>query len=442
MPAAESLARSIARTLRSRGHSAYLVGGCVRDLLLGLEPRDYDVATSATPDQILAEYPRAEQVGAHFGVLLVHQDGAEVEVATYRSDHEYLDGRRPHSVTFETEPEQDVARRDFTINALLLDPDTDEVLDFVGGRQDLALRLIRAIGDPEKRFREDHLRLLRAVRFAARLGFDIESETEAAIVRLHPLTTAVAPERARDELVRILTEGGARRGFEMLDRTGLLRELLPEVEAMKGVPQPPEFHPEGDVWTHTLLMLDKLPAGVSPTLALGVVLHDAGKPATFRVEDRIRFDGHVEEGIAIAGRILHRLRFSNDDIRQVEALIENHMRFKDAPGMKDSTLKRFLRLPQFDEHLELHRLDCLASHGSLDNYEFVRRRRTEFGEEQISPPRLVTGEDLIAMGQSPGPLFGRVLQAIEDAQLDGRVRTREEALAMARRLLVPAAGSS
>jgi poly(A) polymerase len=402
--------------------------------LLGITPKDYDVATSARPDQVLALWPHAQKVGAHFGVVLIVEDGASVEVATYRSDHEYVDGRRPAHVTFEADPRQDVLRRDFTINALLLDPETNEVVDHAGGREDLRLQLVRAIGDPEKRFREDHLRLLRAVRLAARLDFDIESETEAAIVRLHPLIRDVAAERVRDELVRILTEGRARRGFELLDRTGLLQEILPEVAAMKGVEQPPEFHPEGDVWTHTLLMLGQLPAGVSPTLALGVLLHDVGKPPTFSVAERIRFDGHVEEGVRIAHDILERLRFSNDDARQVEALIENHMRFKDAPRMKDSTLKRFLRLDEFDEHMELHRLDCTGSHGMLDNYEYVRTKRDEFGEEQIRPPRLVSGEDLIAIGLVPGPEFGRVLRAIEDAQLEGRVTTREEALALAHKL--------
>ena len=431
----EELARTIATTLRKHGHSAYLVGGCVRDLLLGIPPKDYDVATSARPHQVLELWPRAQQVGAHFGVVLVVEGEVKVEVATYRSDHEYIDGRRPSQVTFETDPRQDVVRRDFTINGLLLDPETNEVVDYVGGREDLRLQVVRAIGDPEKRFREDHLRLLRAVRVATRLGFDIESETEATIVRLHPLVRAVSPERLRDELLRILTEGHARRGFELLDRTGLLQEILPEVAAMKGIEQPPEYHPEGDVWTHTLLMLERLPAGVSPTLAMGVLLHDVGKPTTFEEgADRIRFDGHVEVGVRLARGIVERLRFSNDDARQIEALIDNHMRFKDAPRMKDSTLKRFLRLDRFDEHLELHRLDCQGSHGMLDNYEYMRMKRSEFGEEQIRPPRLVSGDDLMALGLVPGPEFGRVLRAIEDAQLEGRVRSREEGLALARAL--------
>jgi tRNA nucleotidyltransferase/poly(A) polymerase len=426
------LARRIIAELRSRGHQAWLVGGCVRDLLLGADPKDYDVATGATPEQVLAIWPKAQQVGAHFGVVLITQGGAQVEVATFRSEGPYRDGRRPSHVRFELDPRQDVLRRDFTVNGLLMEPDTFEVLDYVGGRHDIEARVIRAIGDPDKRFREDHLRMLRAVRFAARLGFEIHPETESAIVRLHPLVHDVSAERVRDELVRILTEGSARRGFELLDRTQLLQTVLPEVAQMKGVEQPPEFHPEGDVWTHTLVMLEGLPAGVSPTLALGVLLHDVGKPGTFRVAERIRFDGHVELGVELTRRILTRLRLPNEEIRQVEALVDNHMRFKDAPRMKESTLKRFMRLDHFDEHLELHRLDCTSSHGYLDNYDFVRKKREQLGQEAIRPPRLLGGQDLIDAGFSPGPEFGRVLKVVEDAQLEGRIRTRDEALGLAK----------
>jgi putative nucleotidyltransferase with HDIG domain len=354
-----------------------------------------------------------------------------VEVATFRSDHDYQDGRRPSRVQFETDPRQDALRRDFTINALFLDPVTNEVFDFIGGRADLDAGVIRAIGDPDARFREDHLRLLRAVRFAARFDFRIEPNTEEAIRRLRGEIHTVSAERVRDELVRILTEGGARRGFEWLDRTGLLEEILPEVSAMKGVQQPPEYHPEGDVWTHTLLMIESLPKGASPTLAIGVLLHDVGKPPTFRIADRVRFDGHVEVGVVMARQIMSRLRFANDEIRQVEELVANHMKFKDAPRMKESTLKRFLRLERFDEHLELHRLDCTSSHGLLDNYEYVKSKRDEFGQERIAPPRLLTGKDLIQAGYTPGPEFGRILNAVEDAQLDGRIRTKEEALEFA-----------
>jgi poly(A) polymerase len=337
-------------------------------------------------------------------------------------------------VHFETDPRQDVLRRDFTINSLLLDPVNGEILDFTGGRADLDAKLIRAIGDPETRFREDHLRLLRAVRFAARLGFEIEAETFAAIRHLAPMIHGVAAERVRDEVARILTEGGARRGFELLDATGLLQEILPEIAALKGVAQPPEFHPEGDVWTHTLIMLEGL-REPSLTLALGVLLHDVGKPATFRMAERIRFDGHVEKGIEIAHSLLTRLRFPNQTIEGAEALITNHMKFMETPRMRESTLKRFLRMPDFEEHMALHRLDCLSSHGHLDNYDFVRRKQAEAPPEQLRPAPLLTGKDLIAAGYRPGPMFGIVLREIEDAQLEGRISTSDEALRMAREKL-------
>jgi len=427
----EELARSIVSGLRAAGHQAYLVGGCVRDLLLGHQPKDFDVATDARPDRVAELFERSEQVGAHFGVVLVREYTSQVEVATFRSDASYSDGRRPDQVHFETDPRQDVLRRDFTINALLLDPETNQVLDFVGGQQDLQRRVIRAIGDPEMRFQEDHLRLIRAVRFAARLGFEIDPATMAALQRLHGLIAKVAAERVRDELARILTEGGARRGFELLDETGLLGDILPEVAAMRGVAQPPEFHPEGDVWTHTLLLLEKL-RNPTVTLAMGALLHDAGKPPTFRVAERIRFDGHVEEGVGLAHGILARLRFSYEQTEQILALIDQHMRFKDAGKMRESTLKRFLRMENFAEHLELHRLDCLSSNGKLDSYRLVRSRLAEFGAEELKPTPLLTGHDLIAAGYAPGPAFGKMLAAVEDAQLEARVRSKEEALALVR----------
>jgi len=427
----ELLARAIIDTLHASGRQAYLVGGCVRDVLLGREPQDFDVATDATPDQLQRLFPQSGLVGAHFGVVLVRDRESQVEVATFRSDRDYADGRRPSSVHFETDPREDAIRRDFTINGLMMDSDTGEVLDFVGGRADLANGIIRAIGDPDTRFREDHLRLLRGVRFAARLGFEIEPATFEAIRRSHALIRTVSAERVRDELVRILTEGGARRGFELLDATGLLSEILPEVAAMKGVAQPPEFHPEGDVWVHTLLLLEKLDHA-SPALAWGALLHDVGKPSTFRIAERIRFDGHVEAGVELTHRILERLRFSREDAEQVEALVDNHMKFKDVPQMRESTLKRFLRLPKFEEHLELHRLDCLASHGRLENYELARRKREELSHEQLRPKPLLTGRDLIAAGYIPGPAFSEILSAVEDAQLEGRIGTREEALEFVR----------
>ena len=429
----EALARAVIAKLRGAGHQAYLVGGCVRDLLVGAQPKDFDVATDARPERIMELFPKSGQVGAHFGVVLVRDGFAQVEVATFRSDHDYADGRRPASVHFESGPRQDVLRRDFTINGLMMEADTGKVLDYVGGRADLERRVVRAIGDPDARFREDHLRLLRAVRLAARLGFEIDSTTFEAIGRHHALILKVSAERVREELTRILIAGGARRGFDLLDASGMLADLLPEVAAMKGVGQPREFHPEGDVWTHTLLLLEQLDHPTA-TLAWGALLHDVGKPATFRVAERIRFDGHVEEGVRLAHGILNRLRFSRDDMERVEALVANHMRFKDAHRMKESTLKRFLRMPGFGEHLELHRLDCLVSNQDLENYELVKRKLEELPEEQLKPAPLVTGADLIAEGYEPGPRFAGMLAAVEDAQLEGRVGSREEALAMVREM--------
>jgi poly(A) polymerase len=436
---AAGLARRIIGRLKAAGHQAYLVGGCVRDLLLGQEPQDYDVATEARPEEVVCLFPEAQLVGAHFGVALVRDGGAEVQVATFRTDHAYSDGRRPEAVEFQTDPRQDVLRRDFTINGLLLDPESGEVLDYVGGRQDLEAGLVRAIGDPQARFQEDHLRMLRAVRFAARFGFEIEERTWAAIRLLHASIRRISSERIRDEIVRILTEGSARRGFELLDASGLLVEILPEVAAMKGVEQPPEFHPEGDVWTHTLMMLKGM-RSPTLTLALGVLLHDVGKPGTFRVADRIRFDEHAETGAWMAARILTRLRFSGEVIRQVEALVANHLRFKDVTRMRQSTLKRFLRAEGFEEHLELHRLDCVMSHGMLANYEFLKKKLEEVPEEELKPKPLLTGADLIAAGYTPGPPFGRILRALEDAQLEGQIHTREEGLALVRARFLPPGG--
>ncbi len=443
-------------TLRSHGYEAYLAGGCVRDLLLSREPADYDVATSATPDVVLEMFPRTFAVGAHFGVVLVapqtEHAGFVTEVATFRSDLAYSDGRHPDAVRYTNSAEEDVQRRDFTINGLLLDPlhprlgDSlpDQcigspqalraaVLDHVGGLADLDAGIVRAIGRPELRFEEDRLRMLRAVRFAARFGFEVEAGTFRAIRSLASRIHAVSRERVRDELTKMLTEGHARRAFELLDATGLLAEVLPEIARMKGVEQPPLYHPEGDVWTHTLMLLEQLPPQCSMTLAWGALLHDVGKPAAFRrAPDRIRFDGHVEIGIAIGAEICRRFRFSNDETRQVLALIENHMRFMDAPRMKASTLKRFLRLERFEEHLALHRMDCLAASGSLDHWEFVRAQFASMPEETVRPKPLITGRDLIAAGYTPGARFREMLRAVEDAQLEGAIATAQEALQLVR----------
>lgn len=427
MDAKREAATDIVRRLRAEGFQAYLVGGCVRDLVMGREPKDYDVSTDATPDQVVRLFPDSLTVGAQFGVVIVPRPEGNVEVATFRSDGRYTDGRHPSEVRYAKTPQEDVRRRDFTINGLLLDPLEDQVLDYVGGQGDIRARRIRAIGNPIERFHEDRLRMLRAVRFAARFGFSLDAAALEAIRKLAPLIRDVSAERVREELLKILTEGQARRGFELLDETGLLREVLPEVKATQGVPQPPEFHPEGDVWVHTLLMLEGLRAP-TPTLALGVLLHDVGKPPTLSVRERIRFDNHVEVGAEMAQAVCARLRLSARATERVVELVRHHLRFKDFPCMRRSTQLRFLRLEGFEEHLELHRLDCLASHGDLSTYELARRILEETPLAQIKPALLLGGDDLIAQGYTPGPLFKEVLQMVEDAQLEGKLHTREDAL--------------
>jgi len=432
---------AIVRTLRDHGHQAYLVGGCVRDLLLGREPADYDVTTDATPDEVMRIFPETYAVGAQFGVVLVplpkdevtKEENDAVEVATFRSDVGYTDGRHPDHVRYSKDAREDVERRDFTINGLLLDPLADEVLDYVNGRVDLKAGIIRTIGDPERRFAEDKLRILRAVRFAARFDYTIDPQTFAAIQKLASQIHQVSCERIREELTKMLTEGRARRAFLLLDESGLLREVLPEISRMKGVEQPPQFHPEGDVFVHTLWLLEKLPQPCPPTLAWGALLHDVGKPPTFRVApDRIRFDGHVDVGVRMGQEILRRLHFSNDDTEQILALIDNHMRFADVQRMKESTLKKFIRIPHFDEHLQLHRIDCLSSHGDLTSYNFTQEKIITMPPESVRPTPLITGQELIAAGYVPGPLFKEILGAVEDAQLEGRLHSKEQAMQFVR----------
>jgi poly(A) polymerase len=431
----------IAHTLREQGYSAYLVGGCVRDLILNREPADYDVTTSATPHQVINIFPQTYAVGAQFGVVLVPirkdtagaSDNYAIEVATFRSDGAYTDGRHPDEVNFSKDARLDVQRRDFTINGMLLDPDTKEVLDYVGGREDLRRGIIRTIGEPHQRFTEDKLRMLRAVRFGARFGYSIDAATLSAIRELAPQIHQVSRERVRDEILKMLTEGHARRAFELLNETTLLEQVLPEIKKMQGVEQPPQYHPEGDVWIHTLMLLEGLPAECSKTLALGALLHDVGKPPTFRIApDRIRFDGHAEIGTKMAEEICHRFRLSNEETEQVLSLVANHMRFGDIMKMKESTLKRFFRLPKFDQHLELHRLDCSSSHRDLSLYEFAKEKFQTLPAEQIRPTPLITGADLIAAGYQPSPQFKDLLTAVEDAQLDGSISTKEEAMVLVR----------
>jgi poly(A) polymerase len=430
MDAKRETASEIARQLREAGFQAYFVGGCVRDLVMGREPADYDITTDAAPQQVVELFPESLTVGAQFGVVLVPRESGNVEVATFRSDGRYTDGRHPAEVTYAKTAPEDVRRRDFTINGLLMDPVSQEILDYVGGQADIRARRVRTIGDAVERFSEDRLRMLRAVRFAARFGFELDRATREAIEKLAPAIRDVSAERVRDEILKILTEGQARRGFEVLDQAALLKEVLREIKALQGVAQPPEFHPEGDVWTHTLMMLAGLSAGVSSTLALGVLLHDVGKPPTFTVRERIRFDHHVEVGARMAEEICRRLRMPAKETERVFELVANHLRFKDFPKMRRSTQLRFIRMPGFEEHLELHRLDCLASHGNLDHYELARKLLAETPAEEVKPAPLVTGHDLIGAGYKPGPIFKEILRAVEDAQLEGKLRTREEAMGM------------
>jgi poly(A) polymerase len=426
-------ATDILRRLREEGHQAYLVGGCVRDLVMGREPIDFDICTDATPERVIELYPESLTVGAKFGVVIVPSAAGNVEVATFRSDGIYADGRHPNEVRYSKTPQEDVLRRDFTINGLLYDPAKKTVLDYVEGQADIRARRVRTIGEPLLRFSEDRLRMLRAVRFAARFEFTLDPAALDAIRNLAPEIHDVSMERVRDEIVKILTDSHARRGFELLDEAGLLREVLPEIKALQGVAQPPEFHPEGDVWVHTLLMLEGLakpvcvPA-VSPALALGVLLHDVGKPPTFTVRERIRFDNHVEVGAKMAEAICVRFKLSARDTERVAELVRHHLRFKDFPNMRPATQLRFIRMEGFREHLELHRLDCLSSHRNLENFEMARRLLEETPPEKVKPAPLLTGDDLIAEGYKPGPNFKAILGAVEDAQLEGKIQSREEAL--------------
>ncbi len=437
----EGVARGIVARLRDRGHQAYLAGGCVRDRLLGLArpAGDFDVATSARPEEVERLFGHTIAVGAQFGVILVVEGDVRVEVATFRADDAYVDGRHPSSIRFTT-PEEDAARRDFTINGMFEDPVTGEVLDFVGGRRDLERRIVRAIGDPRRRFAEDRLRLIRAVRFAARLGFAVEPETAAAVREMAPAIHEVSAERVGDEVVKILTEGAARRGFELASELGLLGEVLPEVEQMRGVEQGKEFHPEGDVFTHTMLALERVDSSArrGETLALGVLLHDVAKrECAERRDGKITFYGHTERGAAMAREICRRLRRPNAVADRVSWLVKDHLRLVSAPEMRLSTLKRFLRQEGIDELLELCRIDAAASNGNLYYYEFCLQTLAEIGVERMKPPPLVSGHDLITLGHRPGPAFKEILDAVEEAQLEGSVATREQALALVRERFPP-----
>lgn len=422
-------AKTVVRTLQEAGHKAYLAGGCVRDRVMGCAPQDIDIATDARPEEVMQLFTRTVPVGMSFGVVIVLEGSYAYEVATFRSDGQYLDGRHPSEVHFSGEKE-DASRRDFTINGMYYDTLQDRIIDHVGGQEDIRAKQIRCIGDPEARFQEDKLRLIRAVRFAAQLDFQMDPQTDQALRRQASEITSVSAERIRDELFRILTGPRPAQGIRLMHAVGLLKPLLPEVAAMEGVQQPPEFHPEGDVWVHTLILLEKMASGTHAELALAALLHDIGKPPTFSVRERIRFDNHCQVGARMAGEICERLRLSRKQIDQVVELVREHLRFKDVRQMRESKLKRFLRGEYFSDHLALHRLDCLASHGDLSNWDFCRKKLDEIEPEQMRPPRLVTGDDLIRLGFQPGPVFSEILTAVEDAQLDDRIRSREDALGL------------
>jgi poly(A) polymerase len=420
----------IIRTLVDAGHEAYFAGGGVRDMLREQEPKDIDIATSAPPDEVQHLFEKTNAVGAHFGVIRVLLGDFEFEVATFRVDIGYSDGRHPDMVRFVTARE-DVLRRDFTINGLLYDPLHDMVLDFVGGQRDLERKILRCIGEPERRFQEDKLRMMRAVRFAAGMELHIDQPTRRALQENARHILNVSIERIRDELTGILMGPYPQLGIQLLIETGLARQFIPEVADMQGIPQPPEFHPEGDVLTHVLLMLEMMKEPTI-TLALAVLLHDIGKPETLAIRERIRFDNHVQVGMEMTREILVRLHYSNEIIDRVATLVRYHLHYKDVQNMRPSTLKRFLSLDHFDEHLALHRLDCLSSHRNLDSYQFCLDKIAEFGAEPLIPPPLITGDDLIADGYTPGPQFKLMLQAVQDAQLEENITTREEALGLVR----------
>jgi tRNA nucleotidyltransferase/poly(A) polymerase len=433
MPTVIDAARSVLRRLKSAGFEAYFAGGYVRDRLLGVESNEIDIATGAPPDRIEKLFPRTVSVGRAFGVMIVLEGDHKFEVATFRSDGKYADGRHPEGVTFSS-PEEDAKRRDFTVNGMFFDPDADTVIDYVGGRADLEKKVLRAIGDPRQRFTEDRLRLLRAVRLSARLGFTLDPATEAAVSEMAPGIVQVSGERIRDEIAKILVDRSRSAAFEKLKTTGLLRHVLPEVLAMEGVPQPPEYHPEGDVWTHTKLALDTLG---EPTfeLALAVLLHDIGKPPTLVMADRIRFNNHDHVGADMASRIADRLKLSNEQKDLVVWLVDKHLAFLQWEQMRPSTLKRLLGHEHIEDLLRLVRADTL---GSMADDQYVDRllaMRASFKAEELKPAPLVTGKDLIEMGFAPGPHFKQALTQVMDAQLEGTVTTKEQALELVRRFL-------
>jgi len=421
-------AAAMAGQFRIAGYQCLIVGGAVRDLLLGKTPHDLDLVTTATPEESAAIFTEHKIVGASFGVSLIKYQGYEFEVATAREERNYMDGRHPESVRYSKDFSVDAARRDFTINAMMLDPADGRIYDFFDGRHDLRKGIIRTVGNPEERFAEDHLRMLRAVRFAARLGFDIGDETAAAIRKLAGNCRSLPGERLRQELSGILTSPHPDRGMELASSLGILRHILPEVDAMHGVTQPPEFHPEGDVWQHTMLMLREI-AIPDELLAWSVLLHDVGKPPVRSVETsgRIRFFDHEGAGAVIADGILKKMRFANQDREAITGAVKNHMRFASVREMKETKLRRLLAGKYFAMELELHRLDCLSCHGKMECFVFLTDQLIKRPECDELPEPFVRGRDLIAVGKKPQPAFSKILQKTYDRQLAGKFNSPEEA---------------
>ena len=430
MESNKAAAIDIIGKLQEKGHIAYLAGGCVRDMLRGETPKDYDIATSALPEEITSIFTKTREVGVHFGVVIVIVNNQAFDVATFRNDGSYKDGRHPEEVTFST-PQDDTARRDFTVNGIFFDPISEKYIDFVEGKSDIDKKVIRAIGEPNLRFQEDHLRLLRAIRFAARFDYEIEAETWNSIKSNASGISKISKERIRDELTKILLNENRVLGFDLLVESGLMEHIIPQILQLKGCEQPPQFHPEGDVFVHTRLMLSLLKDAPSIELVLSVLLHDIGKPATYSFDeeaDRIRFNGHDKLGAEMSEQILRDLKFSNSIIEDVVQMVANHMTFKDVQKMRQSKLKRFMSRSTFNDEIELHRVDCLGSWGGLDNYDFLNKKMVEFANEPIIPQPLLTGKDLIELGWSPGPDLGQTLNSVQDMQLEGKLNSKDEAL--------------
>ena len=405
------LAEKILEKLRKKGYEAYFAGGCVRDMVMGREPVDFDIVTAASPETIEKIFTRTVPVGKQFGVILIVEKGVEFQVATFRTEGGL---------------KEDVLKRDFTINGLLFDPFKNEIIDFVEGQKDITKKVIRTIGNPEERFEEDKVRLMRALRFSVDLGFSIEDNTYRAIKKVSFKIKEVSVERLREELVRIMTGPQPGRGLELLDEVSILKEILPEVSEMKGVAQPKEFHPEGDVFIHTRLMLNHLKSP-SLILAFSALFHDIGKPLTYEVSDRIRFSNHQIVGAEITRAVLNRFKFSKEEIGKIVSCVENHMNFMNALEMRESKLKRLFMRETFSDELELHRIDCLASHKNLEIWDYLKTKYEEYKSAVPSLVPLLRGRDLLKMGFSPGPIMGKILKQLEDLQLEGNIKTKKEA---------------